>query len=540
MFIKNSNQQLSINDPLMSMPKYLKDTLYKSWAHPFQAQIFPIINEDRFRVLYSEKDASRPNTPVNVIIGLLIIKEFFQLTDEELIGSLHFDIRYQYALRTTSFERQPVSVNTLYNFRKRLYNYFKDTGIDLIHQEIEEQAKKIGSELNIQGKKYRMDSFMISSSCKKLSRMGLIFHSNEKCVKYIVKRYPEKITESMERYLDNAFKQDILYRANYESVDEKYKDLLTHSLEIRECFLSIGNEILKTEVFELIERLIDENIEFTEDLMFNVIPSKNLLPTSLQSHTDPDATYRTKYGANIGYVGNVVERFDGENNVITYYDYKPNVYSDIKFSEDILEKIVDDETQLYEQLSDSEHNEEKNLVIVDGAYYGQEMANDALEKKVVFIPGDLVGRRQRTDKMSYTKFEIDDKADRIVKCPSGKVPVITELKSERYYAKFDKSDCLNCKYEGECPFIIQKEYNCIKVRKKQYQTELLRIKMKSDDYQELKRQRAAIEGVPSIFRRKYHVDSMPVRRLVRTKIWFGFKIAAINAKKLIKRELAMG
>ncbi len=187
-------------------------------------------------MLYSEKDASRPNTPVNVIIGLLIIKEFFQLTDEELIGSLHFDIRYQYALRTTSFERQPVSVNTLYNFRKRLYNYFKDTGIDLIHQEIEEQAKKIGSELNIQGKKYRMDSFMISSSCKKLSRMGLIFHSNEKCVKYIVKRYPEKITESMERYLDNAFKQDILYRANYESVDEKYKDLLTSLFRNKRMF----------------------------------------------------------------------------------------------------------------------------------------------------------------------------------------------------------------------------------------------------------------------------------------------------------------
>lgn len=118
----------------------------------------------------------------------------------------------------------------------------------------------------------------------------------------------------------------------------------------------------------------------------------------------------------------------------------------------------------------------------------------------------MVGRRQRTDKMSYTKFEIDDKADRIVKCPSGKVPVITELKSERYYAKFDKSDCLNCKYEGECPFIIQKEYNCIKVRKKQYQTELLRIKMKSDDYQELKKtkscnRRGAIDIQKEISRR---------------------------------------
>jgi hypothetical protein len=78
MFVKNSHQQLSLNDPLMDMPQYLKDTLFKSWAHVFQEKVFPMINEERFRVLYSDNDASRPNTPVNVIVGLLIIKEMLQ------------------------------------------------------------------------------------------------------------------------------------------------------------------------------------------------------------------------------------------------------------------------------------------------------------------------------------------------------------------------------------------------------------------------------------------------------------------------------
>ena len=59
-------------------------------------------------MLYSNK-ASRPNTPVNVVVGALILKELLGLTDDELVEGLMFDIRYQYALHTTSFEEQPLS-----------------------------------------------------------------------------------------------------------------------------------------------------------------------------------------------------------------------------------------------------------------------------------------------------------------------------------------------------------------------------------------------------------------------------------------------
>lgn len=42
----------------------------------FADEIFPAIDDNRLSVLYSDK-ASRPNTPVNVIVGALIIKELF-------------------------------------------------------------------------------------------------------------------------------------------------------------------------------------------------------------------------------------------------------------------------------------------------------------------------------------------------------------------------------------------------------------------------------------------------------------------------------
>ena len=46
--------------------------------------------------------------------------------------------------------------------------------------------------------------------------------------------------------------------------------------------------------------------------------------------------------------------------------------------------------------------------------------------------------------------------------------------------------------------------------------------------------RNGIETVPSLIRNKYHVDRMPVRGKLRTKQFFGFKIAALNFTKMLR------
>ncbi|WP_242823700.1 transposase [Pseudoflavonifractor capillosus] len=91
----------------------------KSWAKVFSDEIFPAIDEERFRVLYSQ-NASRPNTPVNIIVGALIIKELFALSDDEIVENLMLDIHYQYALHTTSYEEQPLSDKSFVPFSETL------------------------------------------------------------------------------------------------------------------------------------------------------------------------------------------------------------------------------------------------------------------------------------------------------------------------------------------------------------------------------------------------------------------------------------
>ena len=132
-FVLNNYQQLSLFDSLGFLSERKQRILDKSWAKPFSEIIFSNIDEMMFAPLYSEKRNSRPNAPVNVIVGALILKELNGLTDDEIIEECEFDFRYQYALHTTSYEDQPLSDRTFSRFRERNAAYELTTGVDLIH-----------------------------------------------------------------------------------------------------------------------------------------------------------------------------------------------------------------------------------------------------------------------------------------------------------------------------------------------------------------------------------------------------------------------
>ena len=129
---KNAIQQLSFHDSLRDLTERERKFLESSWAAYFAENIFPELKEEPFAPLYA--DRSHTNAPVNVTVGALLLKEVFDLTDRELLESVMFDVRFQYALRTTSFEEQPLSERTLNRFRSRLAEYKKETSTDLLEE----------------------------------------------------------------------------------------------------------------------------------------------------------------------------------------------------------------------------------------------------------------------------------------------------------------------------------------------------------------------------------------------------------------------
>lgn len=58
----------------------------------------------------------------------------------------------------------------------------------------------------------------------------------------------------------------------------------------------------------------------------------------------------------------------------------------------------------------------------------------------------------------------------------------------------------------------------------------LTVKMKTDEYKKIASERARIESIPSVLRRRYNIDHLPVRGLVRSRIHLGLKYRPLTAK----------
>jgi hypothetical protein len=115
---RRSDPQGSLFQTSELLPEDKKKRLEGTWAWQFRREALPLIDEAQFRELYCA-DNGRPNKPVRTIIGVLVLKEMFDLTDEQALGEVDYDTRWQVALNLTP-EDAHCCQKTLHNFRARL------------------------------------------------------------------------------------------------------------------------------------------------------------------------------------------------------------------------------------------------------------------------------------------------------------------------------------------------------------------------------------------------------------------------------------
>jgi hypothetical protein len=309
-FKPNEYQQISLNDRLNNLTDRERRMLMKSWAEPFATHIFPMINESAFEVLYCDNNG-RPNTPVNVVVGSLLLKELMGLDDEELVESIIFDPRFQHALHLTSCDEIPYSDRTPSRFRERLYRYELDTGKDLLKEEIERLGEAFVELLNIHSNIRRMDSLMVSSSCKNMGRLELIYTCTSNLVKAVIQLGESEILPArLLTYADGNNKNAVCYRLKKEEVMTRLEEVTADALLIYEL---CGEGFAELKEYELLSRML---VDQTKDGQLK--PNKEISPQSLQNPSDEDATFRRKAGEEYqGYVANVVEVCGENANIIT-------------------------------------------------------------------------------------------------------------------------------------------------------------------------------------------------------------------------------
>ena len=506
-------RQINIYDPYHSFPNYVREALHNSWAEFFFEHIFCNIDESRFSVLYSD-NYSRPNSPVNLLVGLLFLKELTGCTDEELIGSLYFDYRVQYALGITDFEKERICINTIGNFRKRLVEYAEATGIDIFHQEVASLSEKLVEIAKMDTSFARQDSMMISANCKRMGRLELVYSVNANVVRALRKHEEDLVPDSCQHYLNSDDKNDHIYRTKNEEADGKLQQLLKESVELLQI---IPEPMEASPEYSNLTRLLSEQTEASDDGTLQPKDGKDLSAKNLQNPSEPDATYRKKGKKDsIGYALNFVEARDEKKNLglILHHEQQQNSISDVEFGNNTLEAPV---------------AEKVKYIANDGGYFSSANIEKANSKGIKMSFSALTGKKE-VGISGICKFEIDEDIQRIVKCPAGHRPKQTKYNegNQTYSAKFPKDLCEKCPMAAQCPIKRSSRYNQIKFTRKKYITDLSRCEIGTEEHIRLSRFRAGVEGVPSVLRRMYNIDRIPVRGLNRSRIWVDAKIMAYN------------
>ncbi len=145
------------------------------------------------------------------------------------------------------------------------------------------------------------------------------------------------------------------------------------------------------------------------------------------------------------------------------------------------------------------------------------------------------GLRGRKPREILTQFILSEDRRTVTQCPEGHIPKKSSYirQSNSIRVSFPRCCCENCPHQKECNAKIKKRTALVIVSLGALAHTEEAIRRKDDETMKLiGRIRNGVETIPSILRRKYHVDDMPVRGKLKTKVFFGLKMFALNFSKL--------
>lgn len=523
MFRKNSEHlQTNLFNSLNGMDSRLAHKLQKSWAALFYQHVFCQIDERLFAPLYS-RDNGRPNFPVNIFIGLDLIKHIREYTDEVLLDEYAFNYQISFALGLRTLGERYFAPRTLYEFRSRLYNYSLEHSdeADLIFAQFEKLTDHFIKAAGLSTSEGRMDSTQIMSNIKLGGRLSLAYD----VLVCGVKALPETLlNDSLRIFLKADYKTTLLYQLKATDIQSRIQTILNHCAELLQL-VEGQPELKETPAVQTIDRFLKEQATFNEQQnQWIAKGDREISSNSLQSAHDTDATYRNKGGKkHVGYALNLTETCADDNpiQVVTHFDVAPNTTSDVEMLNQSLATIAGQGV--------------KDLY-TDGGYYSPNVVEEAETHGVTMHFTDMTGRKTSSDKLPYSSFTIEDKRT-IVLCPANHSPLRTSFneKSGVLSAHFQLEVCRECPHKETCRVKFQKKDTVLYVNQKALTSEENRMKITNrEERKESTSKRAAIEGTNSALKRAHNAGKLNVRGIVKCKLVLGAKIIAHNFRQLAR------
>jgi len=569
MFVAKSCQK-TMFDLEFDLPEQMHHRIKQTWAEVFLQVIMPLLlkAEKNFADLYCKNNGA-PNTPVALLLGVLVLKEIFDLTDDETLEHLEYNLLWQYAL-SIRFEDAHVCRKTLHNFRVKLLESGRHRQLftSLTKKIIELFGLKIGRQ--------RLDSTHIVGNMKIVGRLGLFTQTIEQFL-FKLKRMSAKDAEIARviKELPEEFHKRYLEREGYFSdtrSSQAPRRLQTCAQDIWLLLQLFENDpkISNLKQFKTLRRLFKEQCEIvdtqdgqpkiqatlpdlnedadstsseqepaekksaensenslTEPVAESTVELKKpqeIGSDSLQSPTDPDATYGHK---GKGYEYQIAETCDQKNpfQVITATHLNGANESDQTQTIPMLEKLEQADLK-------------PERLHVDAGYVSGPNIVQAQDKGTKLI-GPLPGKPSNPENISLADFEFTENNIRINHCPNQKCPTqqgdLDHNKGQ--WAVFSKEDCASCPFAANCPVKGKRERR-IEWDREKIATARRHREVKTKEFKEEHKIRSGIEATNSELKNKHGAGNLKVSGYTRIDFAMVFKVLAINIKRMFLYVLA--
>jgi len=522
MFRPNTTpQQSSFFNSDFLMPEKMRQRLYTSWAHVFRTEVFMKIPEERFAGLYSDID-SRPNAPVNVLVGGDLLKDGFGWTDEELEQHLQFDLQTRYALGLDDLSQNTPTLRTYQNHRRRVREHAEATGenlYDVVFRVVtDEQIARLELKVGWQ----RMDSTQLLSNIAQGSRLELILSVLQKGIAALPAEQQAIWQQEQAAYVAKTPPQ-ISYRLRNEEITPH----LEHTgMLLLTLLAELERQPEAAQARELVARVLQEQYQFEAGGSVSLRDPQDVAADSLQSPHDPEATYRQKNGGQYrGYVVNISETCDPDNEVqlITSVQTASNT--------------TDDSDLLAQSLAEqSERGHDIEKMTVDGGYTGPTAEAACQAHQVELHPSRLRGGKANGEKWGYEQYQWHMSAEGIpaqLTCPQGQVIELEPGRTkERWQARFDGEVC------ADCPFFQQE----CRAKPRQRSGPTLSVTTRSIQVARLRQRitkenngvRAAVEATVRSVKNPFAAGKLPVRGLTRSQMMVLGAALLVNVHRLAR------
>lgn len=514
-------QQDLLFDPFDFLGPKRKDRLETGWPALFRHTILEEIPVAEIKQGFHER-MGRPTKELRTLLGVLILQQMFDLTDDETLRQLAFNLEWHFAmgLYREDDATKYICERTLRTYRARVMDRQLD---GLLFRTL---TDALLAKLKIPTPKQRLDSTHLRSDMRRLSRLELFRKTMEKFLRVMRREHARLLRkfvadDVVERYLGE--KHGYFAQVKPSEAPAALQQAAEDLWGLVETFRAHPT-IRKMTVFGLLRRVLNEQCNVMDkggEAKVEIKDPHEVSSASLQNPSDPDAGYSGHKGE--GYQVQLMETYqeeeaEGESptpNLITYLDVEPANRPDGA----ALPAAIQD-TQ--------ERGCAPEELLADAAYGSDDNVRQAAEAGIDLIAPTLGKPKSKESMLILDDFTVDDNTGVVTACPAGEAPSAIHVgKDGALTIGFDPGKCAACEHRDYCGVGLDSECK-LSYTPKQLRLAQRRVAEESETFRRKYRWRSGIEAVNAKLKRVMGLGRLRVRGLARVRLAVTLKVLGWN------------